>query len=190
MKNTFKHGHDFEFKIVNANIQPNTFDCGVYTIHYCIEFLEFSKDRQFKDVFQFLNDRVITDNDLNIPIIFECNQSEINKLRARILNLSLDSPKAIELRNLRLEVRNYESKVRFNISYMYQKISETIGDVNQVKAVDVVTQKPTIFEWESLSELSSVDENFNESGDEYVPKLLLHVDTKEPAPVKGMNING
>ena len=119
MKNTFNYGNDFEFKTVKGNIQPNTFDCGVYTIHYCIEFLKFSKDRQFEDVLQFLNDRVIIVNHLNIPIIFECNQFEIKKLRAQILNLSQDTPRVKELRNLRFEARDYASKVRFNTSYMY-----------------------------------------------------------------------
>ena len=188
------------FIITIVQQQPNLNDCGVYTIQFCLGFLSIIRDWILSDIGSLLS--------LNQPEFTSITDDVILDLRWKIIRKTSDMEKNVksDIELKRLEFREF---IKNNTSKQQDRFEEDgSGVLKQVEDVDVVTKKTTSIEYESSthslkednvdassssSEISSIDENeisdFEEDALNPIDESPS-VETEEPEPVKGMNING
>ena len=139
-----------EFIIPPVTQQSNSNDCGVYTVQFCLEFLNIFRNSILSDIGSLLSQ----------PMFTSITDGVILNLRRDILrkpSLVEESVKAsIQLK--RVAFKNFIGNV---VDDSTKQDPIVIADVVQVKAVVECEA--------SLSELSSIDDNYIESDIEDIP---------------------
>jgi hypothetical protein len=171
-----EEGLGVEFFITKVQQQPNVYDCGVYTIQFCLGFLSIIRDWILSDIGSLLSLAVFTS--ITDDVILDLRWKIIRKTSDMEKNVKSD----IELK--RLEFREF---IKNNTSKQQDRFEEDgSGVLKQVEDVDVVTKKTTSIEYESsLSEVNlDLPSNDDLDGLDSTSKV------KEAELVEGMNING
>jgi Ulp1 family protease len=166
-----------EFNISKVQQQPNLNDCAVYVIQFCLELLKFFRTSTILNIGSVLSQSMFTS--ITYDLILDLRWIIIKKYSDVEKNVKSD----IELK--RLEFREFINNDTSKQQDQFVENNE--GIIKQVEDVDVETKKKTItnaLEFSS-SPLTELEEDALNPIDE-----STSVETEEPEPVEGMNING